>query len=88
VDWKEIKDHFRPMGSVCYVTFKNGQGVVQFENEEGLLNALKTADGSSIRGSVITVTRLPSSNAGAASSSDAGLQRSPSPRQADSPGAR
>jgi RNA recognition motif-containing protein len=73
------------MGSVCYVTFnKNGQGVVQFENEEGLLNALKTADGSNLRGNTITVSRLPA--AGASSSSDAGLQRSPSPvRQPESP---
>lgn len=76
------------MGSVCFASFKNGQGIVQFENEEALLSALKAADGTSIRGHVITVSRLPSSSAAAPSSSDAGLQRSPSPaRQADSPGA-
>lgn len=82
-DWKELKDHFRPMGNVCYVTFsktKPDQGVVQFENEESLLNALKSADGSNFRGVTISVSRMTP----AASSSDE-PRRSPSPHRPQSP---
>lgn len=81
-DWRDLKDHFRSVGNVCYANVnEQGQGIVQYENEEILLAALKAFDGTSFRGTTITVSRATPSRA-ATSSSGGDLQRSPSPRRA------
>lgn len=57
-DWRDVKDHFRPMGANGHVAIRpNGQAIVPFDSEEALLSALKQAEGTSIRGTAITVTR-------------------------------
>lgn len=89
-DWRDVKDHFRPMGANGHVAIRsNGQAIVPFDTEEALLSALKQAEGTSIRGSPITVTRQtrePRESRDAPSSSDP--HGSPAARDApDSPAA-
>lgn len=80
-DWRDLKDHFRSAGNVCYANIdSNGQGIVQFETEEALLVALKSFDGSQFRGSTIIVTRG-GSGGGRSSIGGDQPQRSPSPQR-------
>ena len=65
------------MGANGHVAIRGSQAIVPFDTEEALLAALKTAEGTSIRGTPITVSRQ---TRGAPSSSDA--HGSPPPRDA------
>ena len=78
-DWRDVKDHFRPLGANGHVVIRpNGQALVPFDTEDALLSALKQAEGTTIRGAAITVSRLP--REGGASSSDAPIHGSPNAR--------
>mmetsp|Transcript_30971 Transcript_30971/g.62040 ORF Transcript_30971/g.62040 Transcript_30971/m.62040 type:complete len:311 (-) Transcript_30971:368-1300(-) len=69
--WRELKDEMRRIGDVIYADVDaNGDGIVEFSNEEHLAYAVRRLDGSRLDGHTIQVCREGEGGRGGAS--DAG----------------
>jgi len=88
-DWKDLKDFFRDAGRVCFTDVRRDRdgtevGVVEFESQSDLENAIKKLDGSKMHGSALQL--INDYKAGASSSARGhSKSRSRSPRRSASP---
>ncbi|KXN68251.1 RNA-binding domain-containing protein [Conidiobolus coronatus NRRL 28638] len=58
VSWQDLKDHMRKAGEVTFADchkYREGEGIVEFVNQDALKEAVKTLDNTELRGRRITV---------------------------------
>jgi arginine/serine-rich splicing factor 1/9 len=57
--WRNLKEHFATVGPVVFADIKNDEGVVEFEKEEDMLEAIKKFDDSEFVEKVLKVVQAP-----------------------------
>jgi RNA recognition motif-containing protein len=86
-NWKDIKDHFRECGNVCFADVRKDKGgkefgIVEFKHYEDMKRALRDLNRTKIRGS--TIQLVDDYNRSRRSSSKSRDSRSKSPRRSGS----
>ncbi|PVU91845.1 hypothetical protein BB560_006100 [Smittium megazygosporum] len=67
VSWQDLKDFMREAGDVCFADahkLRRGEGIVEFETEEGMENALRKLDGVEFKGRRISLRQDRNSRGG------------------------
>ena len=57
--WKGLKEHFSTVGPVVFADIKEGEGVVEFEKEDDMLEAIKKFDDTEYMEKTISVKEAP-----------------------------